>query len=164
MRGVRAKNLTETLPRNERSLDKGSKIEIAQPTPYQGCVGSGSKTSQNRCSEAKVRLIRGRKSKMHRCTPTRDAWLKSVTYLGIPRKSIQRSWPGGPTRNGCRTILCLLRDAFQRLWQGGPPGNKHTRTSLLLQGNAFQRLRPGGSPRRGLPRKCSRTKSFFLEF
>ena len=89
-------------------------------------------------------MIRGRKSKMHRCTPTRDAWLKSVTYLGIPRKSIQRSWPGGPTRNGCRTILCLLRDAFQRLWQGGPPGNKHTRTSLLLQGNAFERLRPEG--------------------
>ena len=108
-------------------------------------------------------MIRGRKSKMHRCTPTRDAWLKSATYLGIPRKSIQRSWPGGPTRNGCRTRLCLLRDAFQRLWQGGPP-RKHTGTRLLLQENACQRLRPGGSPRRGLPRKGSRTKSFFSEF
>ena len=101
-------------------------------------------------------MIRGRKSKMHRCTPTRDAWLKSATYLGILRKSIQRSWPDSPTRKGCRTILLLPGDAFQRLWQGGPP-RKHTRTRLLLQGNEFQRLRPGGSPRRGLPRKGNRS-------
>jgi hypothetical protein len=93
---------------------------------------------------------------MHRCTPTRDAWLKSATYLGILRKSIQRSWPDSPTRKGCRTILLLPGDAFQRLWQGGPP-RKHTRTRLLLQGNEFQRLRPGGSPRRGLPRKGNRS-------
>ena len=101
-------------------------------------------------------MIRDRKSKMHRCTPTRDAWLKSATYLGILRKSIQRSWPDSPTRKGCRTILLLPGDAFQRLWQGGPP-RKHTRTRLLLQGNEFQRLRPGGSPRRGLPRKGNRS-------
>jgi hypothetical protein len=93
---------------------------------------------------------------MHRCTPTRDAWLKSATYLGILRKSIQRSWPDSPTRKGCRTRLLLPGDAFQRLWQGGPP-RKHTRTILLLQGNEFQRLRPGGSPRRGLPRKGNRS-------
>ena len=156
MRGVGVKNFMETLLRSEGSLDKGSKIEIAQPTPHQGCVGSGSKTSKKRCSEAKVRLIRDRKSKMHRCTPTRDAWLKSATYLGILRKSIQRSWPDSPTRKGCRTILLLPGDAFQRLWRGGPP-RKHTRTRLLLQGNEFQRLRPGGSPRRGLPRKGNRS-------
>ena len=107
-------------------------------------------------------MIRGRKSKTHRCTPIRDAWLKSATYLGIPRKSIQRPWPGGPTRKGCRTILLLPGSAFQRLWQGGPP-RKDTRSRLLLLGNAFQRLRPGASPRWGLPKKGSRTKSFFSE-
>ena len=103
---------------------------------------------------------------MHRCTPTRDAWLKSATYLGIPRKFIQRPWPGGPTRKGCRTRLLLLGDAFQRHWQGGPPQGTHQNNIviLLLQGNAFWRLWPGGSPRRVPPRKCSRTKSFLSEF
>ena len=69
-------------------------------------------------------MIRGRKSKMHRCTPIRDAWLKSAKYLGIPRKSIQRPWPGGPTRKGCRTRLSLPGNAFQRLWPRCPPPGK----------------------------------------
>ena len=65
-------------------------------------------------------------------------------------------------QEGSRTILSLPGNVFQRIWQGGPT-RKCSRTKLLLPGNAFQRLRPGGSPRWGLPRKGSRTKSFFSE-
>ena len=39
MRGVGVEDLIETLLTSEGSLDKGSKIEIAQPTPHRGCVG-----------------------------------------------------------------------------------------------------------------------------
>ena len=106
--------------------------------------------------------MRCRKSKMHRCTPIRDAWLKSAKYLGIPQKSIQRPWPGGPTRKGCRTRLLLPGNAFQRLWQGGPL-RKDTRTRLLLPENAYQRLWPGGSPQEGLQNKVVLTRTCLSE-
>ena len=128
-------------------------------------------------------MIRGRKSKMHRCTPTRDAWLKSATYLGIPRKSIQRSWPGGPTRNGCRTRLCLLRDAFQREALARVPPRKQTHQNKLVitrecMSEASARgVSPSWSPKemlqnkivlfrvlaRGSPRKGSRTRLLLPE-
>ena len=122
-------------------------------------------------------MIRSRKSKMHRCTPIREAWLKNAKYLGIPRKSIQRPWPGGPTRKGCRTILCLLGDAFQRLWQGGPPRkqthqNKIVITRKCISEASARGVSPSWSPKemlqnkivlfrvlaRGSPRKGSRTR------
>ena len=41
MRGIRVKNLIETLLTSEGSLDKGSKIENMFEIPHQGCVRSG---------------------------------------------------------------------------------------------------------------------------
>ena len=103
-------------------------------------------------------MIRGRKSKMHRCTPIRDAWLKSAKYLGIPRKSIQRPWPGGPTRKGCRTKLLLPGNAFQRLWQGVPPGNTPEQYCYYQEciSEALARgVSPGKAPEQiVLTRKC----------
>ena len=103
-------------------------------------------------------MIRDRKSN----APKHKYGLKSAKFLGTRRKSVQRPWPGGPTRKGCRTISLLSGNSFQRLWQGSPP-RKDTRTILLLPGNAFQRLWPGGSAQERLQNKIVLTRKCLSE-
>ena len=129
MRGVRVKNLIETLLRSEGSLDKGSKVENAQMHPYQGCLAEERKISWNTTKIHPEALAR------------RSNQERLQNKIVITRKCLPEALARGSPQERHRDKIVITRKCIsEALARGVSPGKAPE------QNRSFQRLWPGVPP------------------